>query len=265
MNDYLNIDWLRESGAEPHWFGLGFIQLKISENRRLHFYPDRPDYRSFVGDEEIHDHRYFFRSKVLLGSISQTIYEVNASDTGNFLMVEDDCKPNSSSPSEPVRVSATPIFTTTNTAGTEYSIDKGVFHTVAAKGAITLLERSTKDVRPYARVVHHHAKPKVCAFSQPKPVDELWEVIAEMLPKRGYHVAQIKKGTLGQATKIREEAEEFLDAVNQNVKVMELVELSDLYGAIDAYITKHHPSLTMADLRKMSEVTARAFRNGSRG
>jgi len=45
---------------------------------------------------------------------------------------------------------------------------------------------------------------------------------------------------------------------------MELVELSDLYGAIKLYLEKHHPDTTMDDLKTMSEITARAFINGFR-
>ena len=48
----------------------------------------------------------------------------------------------------------------------------------------------------------------------------------------GYHLRKIAKGSPGEASKIKEELEEFLDAVDQGVKIMALVELSDLYGAI---------------------------------
>ena len=80
----------------------------------------------------------------------------------------------------------------------------------------------------------------------------------------GYHIRNIEKGTLGEADKIREETEEFIDAVEQGVALMALVELSDLYGAIEAYLEKNHPSLTITDLREMSAVTKRAFKNGRR-
>ncbi len=45
---------------------------------------------------------------------------------------------------------------------------------------------------------------------------------------------------------------------------MALVELSDLLGAIGAYLKKYHPSITMDDLAKMREITERAFINGRR-
>ena len=83
-------------------------------------------------------------------------------------------------------------------------------------------------------------------------------------PKPGYHIRKIERGVLGEASKVREETEEFLDAEDQGVAIMALVELSDLIGAIEAYLTKHHPSVTLDDLKSMNAVTRRAFENGRR-
>lgn len=80
----------------------------------------------------------------------------------------------------------------------------------------------------------------------------------------GYHIRNIEKGTLGELSKIYEEVEEIKDAEEQDVSVMLLVELSDLLGAIEAYLNKNHPSITLEDLLKMKNVTQRAFENGGR-
>jgi hypothetical protein len=80
----------------------------------------------------------------------------------------------------------------------------------------------------------------------------------------GYHVNPIPRGEFGEVDKIAEEAIEFLDAIEQGVDVMALVELADLYGAMEGYLEKHHPTITMEDLSKMSKVTARAFQDGTR-
>lgn len=84
------------------------------------------------------------------------------------------------------------------------------------------------------------------------------------MEKPGYHLVEIAKGKLGEPSKILEEVEEFIDATNQGVSIMALIELSDLMGAIRAYLGKHHPTITIDDLNKMSEVTERAFVNGRR-
>lgn len=80
----------------------------------------------------------------------------------------------------------------------------------------------------------------------------------------GYHLSHIKKGVLGEISKIEEELEELKDAHEQGCAVMELVELADLVGAIKQYIYRHHVGRSIADLEKMADITARAFRNGRR-
>lgn len=55
----------------------------------------------------------------------------------------------------------------------------------------------------------------------------------------GYHIRKINKGVLGEISKIQEEYEEVLDSIEQSSIIMELVELSDLYGAFEAYLEKY--------------------------
>lgn len=85
-----------------------------------------------------------------------------------------------------------------------------------------------------------------------------------MTQTNGYHIADIPKGVLGEASKVAEEAAEFVDAVEQQCAVMALVELADLYGAMQAYLDKHHPTIGMRDLGAMARVTSRAFTSGAR-
>jgi hypothetical protein len=80
----------------------------------------------------------------------------------------------------------------------------------------------------------------------------------------GYHIKTIARGTFGEASKVREEVEEFIDACDQECKIMALVELSDLLGAIKEYLRVHFPGIEIKDLDTMSNITARAFRNGHR-
>lgn len=79
-----------------------------------------------------------------------------------------------------------------------------------------------------------------------------------------YHLTHIERGVLGELSKIKEELDEAIDADNQNVKLMVLVELSDLTGALIAYLNKHHPGISIEDLIAMSKVTKRAFESGRR-
>jgi hypothetical protein len=77
-----------------------------------------------------------------------------------------------------------------------------------------------------------------------------------------YHLAIIKKGILGKSSKIQEELDELIDSEIQNNKIMAMVELSDLYGALEAVAVEY--GLSMNDLKIMSEATKRAFISGTR-
>lgn len=95
-----------------------------------------------------------------------------------------------------------------------------------------------------------HKEPKLL----PEHLYNLNEVV-----ERKYHSVHIPKGQLGEITKIEEELLELKDSINQKVKIMELCEISDLYGAIEAYVNKHHPEITMNDIISMSNKTKYAF------
>jgi hypothetical protein len=79
----------------------------------------------------------------------------------------------------------------------------------------------------------------------------------------GYHKRKIKKGKLGDVSKITEEYEEFLDGTEQQNPILILCELCDLIGAIEAYTEMHH-KISLKDLVKMKECTKGAFKDGSR-
>lgn len=80
--------------------------------------------------------------------------------------------------------------------------------------------------------------------------------------KIGYHLYSIPKGKLGDISKIKEEIEEYEDALNQDCKIMAMVELSDIYGALESLAENY--KLSMQDLATFSNITKRAFINGVR-
>lgn len=81
-------------------------------------------------------------------------------------------------------------------------------------------------------------------------------------PKYGYHSVKIKKGVLGEISKIQEELDELKDAEKMGVRIMVACELADLFGAIRAYALKY--GLKMADLHDMAKLTRKAFEQGYR-
>lgn len=78
----------------------------------------------------------------------------------------------------------------------------------------------------------------------------------------GYHKKQIPKGELHKFSKIKEEFLELEDAVEQNDFILQLCELSDLIGAIEAYIEPK--GIFLEDLKKFSDKTKESFKTGKR-
>lgn len=79
----------------------------------------------------------------------------------------------------------------------------------------------------------------------------------------GYHKRKIEKGTIGDFSKVQEEFVELLDAIEQEDKVLQICELTDLIGAIELFSTNTF-NLTLEDLKKFSDKTKEAFINKER-
>ncbi len=81
-----------------------------------------------------------------------------------------------------------------------------------------------------------------------------------MSPPVGYH-----KRPFGSWSKVKEEFEECEDAYQQAIDIMLLVELSDLIGAIEAFLEKVYAgSITLAQVIEMKDATKYAFISGGR-
>lgn len=179
--DILNIDWLRsmseKNGTPPHWFGLGFIQLKLTENTRIHFW--LPWLKSSER-EEIHNHRYNFVSRVLAGSLHKEIYHVTYIDQDGgqpepFELFTTYCAPGhegeitTTSPVDCEKIAEFDLV-----AGATYWFQHNQFHTTEGTDfAITYLERENK-VKSAAMVVKKTGEPTTCPFANPIPADVLW-------------------------------------------------------------------------------------------
>jgi hypothetical protein len=75
----LTVSSLKAIGVEPHWFGLGFVQLKLDEHRRIHFW--HPDHSSDTPEEEVHNHRYDFNSRIMAGIIVHEVWDFTPATT----------------------------------------------------------------------------------------------------------------------------------------------------------------------------------------
>lgn len=82
------------------------------------------------------------------------------------------------------------------------------------------------------------------------------------MAKDGYHLRHIPKGILGEVSKIREEVEELEDATIQGNRILQLVELSDIIGAVRHFAVAK--GTTLEECVAMADATERAFKAGQR-
>jgi hypothetical protein len=193
MTTLPTIDHLRskakEYGTEPYWFGLGFIQLKLNDTVRMHFWlPEIPHPER----EEIHNHRYDFTSTVLAGHLMHEVWHLNSLITANALrafteweIFETNCAPNKEGTVEtvtPCTVSKVGEFSLA--AGSIYAFPHTSFHTTeGTKFAITHLTRVLPKTLEFASVIKKRGTATVCPFAEKLPTDLCWQYIEAALRK----------------------------------------------------------------------------------
>lgn len=266
----LDGQFLRQLGVVPHYFGLGFIQIKLDDTWRLHVWT--PDWPTIPGAEnELHNHRYEFHSQVLKGALRHelaTLTPTNESPDQTLELISVSCKPGSSeAPISQGLRGVRQVGTFDVLAGGNYTLGPGTFHRSWPQGPTVTLLRRGPIVADEALVLREPGTAFHCPFSIGKSTEECWEKVEEILGPAftpGYHLRPIAKGRLGETSKIQEELDELVEAQEQGIRIMAECELADLYGSIDAFLRCHYPHLSMDDLRDMAEVTRRAFESGRR-
>lgn len=171
----IDVDWLRANHTMVHYFGLGFIQLKIDQYKRYHFYTD--ELPQIVGEEEIHNHRYSFQSTVMRGRLKQELFGEITGDT--HIMEDESCQEGVVSEKDPSRCGIFLSSVHTYIAGCNYYINHTVFHRVKAVNCVTYLQRGDYK-KKYAQVIRPVGAQKVCPFSYKVEDKKLWEIIEAM-------------------------------------------------------------------------------------
>lgn len=176
----LTVDWLKQNHYMIHYFGLGFIQVKVTESERYHFY--HPTLEAFT--EDPHDHRYDFISTVLKGKIKNTLYALDNSEYALPCEIRwENCKKDKGSVPPPFLSKSilTGIFTISE--GDKYFLPRDTFHTVERASDGPLVTRILRGhvVKDLARIMLKPGTEPVCPFSRNLAETELWEIVEDSL------------------------------------------------------------------------------------
>lgn len=183
----ITLEDLKKRAKKIHYFGLGFIQIKLNNHERVHFYTTTLP--PIVDMEEVHDHRYDFYSFVLSGVYHHELFELREGST--HVLTEETCvdpnvittKPSKTlheTPSHPCSIIKTGEVWMKE--GSHYFIEKNVLHRVSTENAITFLIRES-PTKERARVVYKEGAPRVCPFRDIVSEELLWDIVAQELKK----------------------------------------------------------------------------------
>ena len=79
----MDYKYLREIGTKPRVHPNGFVQLDLTENTKLHIWPEQP-IKTVDVQTPHHDHTFSFSSQVILGALQHTVYRPTESESGKF-------------------------------------------------------------------------------------------------------------------------------------------------------------------------------------
>ncbi len=175
---YLTVDWLRANAVKAHFFGLGFIQVKLDDRNRVHFY--HKDIPAFV--EEPHDHRYDFVSRVLRGTLENRVWKLAPGD--DHEVSYESCRQGGPEPPAGFRTGLVELgrFVTHKKSG--YHMNSETLHAVTPnfkRGPVITYVQRELPFKEFARTVKKAGAPSVCPFSRPMPDDELWQIVQDCI------------------------------------------------------------------------------------
>ncbi|SEQ59981.1 hypothetical protein [Sphingobium sp. YR768] len=165
--------------------GLGFIQVKLPANRRMHvWHPDLPR-RSCYAVSAIHNHRFSFRSTVLVGQQMNRRYVVAAAVDGSHDRISHD-GPRSEKGGRlsyvAERVHVWPRSVESYSPGESYIMPVLEYHDTPNSGiVVTLMEKLREGTVHASSLIEHD-----CTFDQQfdrfqLSSDALWAIVVEAL------------------------------------------------------------------------------------
>ena len=166
-------------GVKPQFFGLGFVQCKINEKERIHFYhPSLVPTVNIV--EEIHNHRYDFVSKILKGTLNNKMYHFLPGKQTHYKQSES-CNETVKIEDNPKELGYISLFSyEIHQGGQTYSLHNSNFHTIETSLCVTHLRR-TPYKKEFANAIRPLQAVEVCPFSKKMSEADCWDSIKECL------------------------------------------------------------------------------------
>lgn len=174
----ISIKELKEDYQMIHFFGLGFVQLKINDTFRYHFY--HPSINSFMHDEEVHNHRYNFKSEILAGQLEEDLYQFLPHPDGQYILEFETCSPTQKAPEHTEVGELNFIKKNIHVKGNIYERLKTDFHKVRTNFCITKLTREISR-EDFAKVIRQKDHDKICPFGRPMNEEECWKLVEDCL------------------------------------------------------------------------------------
>jgi hypothetical protein len=185
LHQLLDVAALRQMGVTAHYFGLGFIQIKLDATWRLHVWV--PEWPTIPGAEsELHDHRYDFVSTVLCGALRHELFAagpVHAEpQEGDLEKLDVSCQPGQAHDPVPLGyVRPIAIGTFTVEAGGTYHLGTEAFHRSHPQGPTVTLVRRGAIQKELATVLRPIGTAFTCPFSLSPDEATCWAQVAQVL------------------------------------------------------------------------------------
>lgn len=168
--------------------GLGFIQVKLPGNQRLHvWHPDVPR-RSCYAHSAIHNHRFGFISRVLIGTQVNRRYRVTENISGSHDRISHD------GPRSPAggrlsfvagRVSAEALPDESYQPGDTYSMDALEYHETPNAGVVVTIMRKHTEGTIHASSLITHGEAFDQSFDRFQlSEDRLWSIVVDALRRK---------------------------------------------------------------------------------
>ena len=181
----MNVDYLKKISVEdPYYHGLGMIKLRVRHTPNkfynYHFFSNK--YLEQICDD-VHNHLYSFKSKLVQGSAINEYYKYTPVDHETEWVLEvTDCLEGQVPEVIHENVELELIEKIQTNEGEGYHCDKDDFHRFVpvSDHVVTYSQHYTKDGKR-GLFVRNKSIPFVCAFSKPKQKENCWEIIDSIL------------------------------------------------------------------------------------